>query len=428
MAIKAEDAALPVSNAKRNYVMVMLVIIYMCNTIDRHAISLLAEPIRADLGLSDMQLGMLSGLAFALFYTFFGIPAGWLADRFGRLRILTICAVIWSAFSAMGGFAANYWQLAVSRMGVGVGEAGGSAPSYSLISSFFPPEKRGNVIGIFHLGSPIGTLVGSVLCAWIATHYGWRAALITISLPGIIFALILWASVKEPPLEKAAQSGVAAEGLWQSVKNYFGNPLLRNLAIAAGLSSFTSFAIGAWLPAFLMRVQGMSLQAMGAYFGFTYAVAFGVGLWGGGYLADRLVKRGLAYYALVPMAGLLLAIPFIIAGLLVQNWAWSLALFAVPIASIGMFLAPAVACVQNVSPAQSRSVYGALFLFVNNLVGGGLGPVYTGQVSDMAAEMGYAPMGMEPLTVGLMACIPILLLASWMQWRNALRLNQMKIL
>ena len=405
--------------------MVLLVLIYACNVVDRNIISILAEPIKKSLALSDTQLGLLTGLAFALFYTFFGIPAGWLADRLGRLRVLTLCAVVWSVFSMMGGFAANFGQLAIARMGVGFGEAGGAAPSYSLIAGYYPADKRGNALGLFNLGSPAGTMVGTFACAWIAAHYGWRAALVAVSLPGVVFATLLWATVREPT---NAHDGAPPPpvALWAAVKTYFADGLLRNLAITAGFSSFTSYAMAAWLPAFLMRVRGMSLHELGAYYGVAYAVTFGLGLWGGGWLADRLISRGRRVYALVPMGGLLLAAPFFIAGLMVGSWQAALPLLCVSVAAIGMFLAPAVTCVQNVSPAASRSVYGALFLFVNNLVGAGLGPVYSGKISDLAKAHHFAPFGMAPLGVGLMACLPVLLIAAIMQWRNAGRLHGME--
>ena len=349
---------------------------------------------------------------------------GWLADRFGRLRVLTISALIWSVFSMMGGFASGFGPLALARLGVGVGEAGGAAPSPSLIATSFPGEKRSNAIGVFHLGSPLGTMVGTVACAWIAEHYGWRAALIAVSLPGILFATLLWATVKEPvnTHEDVPPPPVA---LWAAVKSYVADGLLRNLAITTGFSSFTSFALAAWLPAFLMRERGMSLQELGLYYGPLYAAAFGLGLWGGGWLCGRLIGRGRQVFALVPMGGLIIAAPFIVAGLMVGSWQASLVLMAVAICTIGTFLSPAVTCVQNVSSVANRSVYGALFLFMNSLVGAGLGPVYAGKISDLAKAHHFAPFGLAPLAVGLMACLPVLAVAVIMQWRNAQRLNAM---
>ncbi len=397
------------------YALTLLILIYICNNLDRHIISLLAEPIKRDLDLSDTQLGMLTGLSFALFYTFFGIPAGWLADRFGRIRVLFAAATIWSACSAAGSLATKFVHLALSRAGVGIGEAGGAAPSYSLISSFFPPEKRGGAIGLLHLGSPVATFIGTFAAASIAASHGWRAALLAVSLPGVVVALALWLTVKEPP---AAEDQVPQAPLGRAVIAYFADPVFRNLAITAGMSSFTSYALAAWLPALLMRIKGMSLVEVGVWYGPIYAIAFGLGLWGGGWLTDRFVPRGARYYAAIPMTGLLIAAPFLALVLAAPDWRLALPIAFIPVAAIGVFLAPAVTCVQNRSANGSRSVNGALFLFVNNLVGAGFGPLYVGRISDMAKTHAWAPFGLAPLTLGLAACIPVLLIAAAMQARN----------
>jgi predicted MFS family arabinose efflux permease len=272
----------------RRYLLTLLILIYVCNNMDRHILSTLAVPITRDLALTDTEFGLLSGLAFALFYTFFGIPAGWLADRLGRIRVLFAAAVIWSVFSAAGGFATKFWHLAVARAGVGIGEAGGVAPSYSLISSAFPAHERGNAIGLFQLGAPIATVLSSFGASWIAVHYGWRAAIFAVSMPGVLFAMLLWFTVREPAPASEPKPQLP---MLAAIKAYFGDRLLRNVAIATGLSSFTSFGLLAWLPKFLMQSRGMSQIEVGLYYGPAYAVAFGLGLWGGGWLSDRLTPR-----------------------------------------------------------------------------------------------------------------------------------------
>jgi predicted MFS family arabinose efflux permease len=400
----------------RRYLLTLLIAIYVCNTMDRHILSILAVPITRDLALSDTQFGLLSGLAFALFYTFFGIPAGWLADRFGRIRVLFAAATIWSVFSAVGALATNFWHLALARGGVGIGEAGGAAPSYSLISSAFPPEKRGNAIGLFHLGPPIATVVSSVVASWIAVHYGWRVALVAVSVPGALLALLLWLTVREPPGEGEKTPQVP---MFAAIGAYFGNRILRNLAIATGISSFISFGLLGWLPKFMMQARGMSQIEIGMWYGPVYAAAFALGLWGGGWLSDRLAPRGAKWFALAPCIALLGALPFVIAMLLASSWQMALA-FAFPsVVLLSMFLAPAVTCVQNRSPPESRAVNAALFLFINNLVGAGLGPTYVGWISDLARGASWMPLGLPPLGTGLLACIPVLLIAAALQANNA---------
>jgi predicted MFS family arabinose efflux permease len=405
-------------NAKtdKRYVLTLLILIYICNNMDRHILSTLAVPITKELALSDTQFGLLTGLAFALFYTFFGIPAGWLADRLGRIRILFAAAIIWSVCSATGALATKFWHLALSRAGVGIGEAGGVAPSYSLISSTFPAEKRGNAIGLFQLGAPLATLISSFGASWVAVHYGWRWAILAVSMPGVLFAMLLWLTVPEPHPEGEPGAQVP---LFASIRAFWADRIFRNLAIATGISSFTSFAVMGWLPKYLIQSRGMTQIDVGIWYGPVYALAFGLGLWGGGWLTDRLVPKGSRWFALAPCLALFGAVPFLVPMFLVSNWKVAL-LFSFPsILLLSMFLVPAVTCVQNRSPPEVRAVNGGLFLFINNLVGAGLGPAYVGWISDFAKDAQWMPLGLPPLGVGLMACIPVLLTAATLQGRNA---------
>ncbi|MES2289075.1 MAG: MFS transporter [Pseudomonadota bacterium] len=396
--------------AGARWALTLLFLIYVCNNMDRHLISILAEPIRQDLALSDTQLGMLSGLVFALFYTIFGIPAGWLADRHGRTKVIMIACLIWSACSALGGWATNFAQLAAARIGVGIGESGGSAPSYSLISAYYPPERRGAALGIYHLGSPVASLVVSVAGAWIAASYGWRVAVVAVSCPGILVALLLLLTVKD----RGQSPTIRATPFFASIRTFASTPLLLRIGITAGLSSFTGAAIAAWVPAFLMRARHMPLSGLGSWYAIGNASAFGFGLWFGGFLADSLrAKHGLRVYALIPLTGLIVAIPFTVAAALVGDWHVSLMLWLIPIASLGMFLAPAVALVQNAAAPERRAISGALFLLLNYLIGSGLGPVFVGRISD-SVKPSFGP---EALGIGLVACAPVMLTAAWMQWR-----------
>jgi MFS family permease len=398
------------------WALTLLFLIYVCNNMDRHLVSILAEPICKDLMLTDTQLGLLSGLVFALFYTVFGIPAGWLADRFGRTRVIMAACTIWSICSAMGGWASNFAQLAAARIGVGIGEAGGSAPSYSLISGYYPPARRGAALGIYHLGSPVAALLVSVVGAWITAHYGWRVAVVAVSCPGIIFALLLLLTVRDMGRCEA----VATPPFLASIRLFVATPLLLLTGIAAGLSSFTGAALAAWVPAYLMRVRDMPLAGLGSWYALGNAAMFGLGLWAGGYLTDRLHPRhGDQVYAGIPAAGLLIAIPFLIVAPFVADWHLSLLLWLVPIASLGMFLAPAVTLVQNSVPTDRRAVSGALFLLCNYLIGSGLGPVYVGQVSDRLAPS----FGANSLGLGIMACVPVVVIALLLQHHLARRLK-----
>jgi MFS family permease len=394
----------------------LLTLIYVFNTMDRGIYSILAEPIRRELLLSDTQLGLLTGLAFALFYTLFGIPVAWLADRVGRVRVIVVACLIWSICSAAGGLASRFSHLAFARMGVGIGEAGGAAPSYSLISTFYPPERRGTALGIFHLGASIGMLISATVSAWVAAHYGWRVALAVISLPGLLFAALLFLLVEEPAADRSERPAIS---LPIAIRLLLRDPVLRMTALAAGISSCASFSINAWLPSYLMRVQGMSLSDLSHYYGAPFALFSGIGMVSAGYIADRLDRRIAGAYALVPACALFLLAPALVLATSMPDWTSSFMVFWLPIMLAQMFLAPTLAIVQNHSPPELRGTASALFLFVNSLVGAGLGPLYVGTISDLLKPA----YGIESLRFGLMALAPIALAASAIQLMIARRLR-----
>ncbi|OYX18771.1 MAG: hypothetical protein B7Z09_04165 [Brevundimonas diminuta] len=394
-----------------NFVLGLLILIYTFNVLDRQIVSILAQPIKAEMQLSDTQLGMLTGLAFALFYSVFGIPIGWIADRFGRVRTMAASCIIWSICSIACGFSQNFGQMAAARMGVGVGEAGGAPPSYSLISDYFPSHTRAQALGLFSLGAPLGILLGMTLGGWAAVEFGWRAAFYVVSLPGVFFALLLWLLVKEPQAGRLDAEAKAIESqapLGVAVGDFFKTPALWRVAVAGGLSAFVTYGLLNWLPSFLMRTKGMGLGEVAQYLGFINAGAMALGLWFGGRLADRLGRRNPAAYGLVPAVSLILAAPAFVAAVIVPGWSMSLALFAIPIALNIVFMGPALAVVQNGAKPANRTVASALFLLINNLVGLGGGPLFIGIVSDLATPR----YGDEALLVAMLALTPVFLLAA----------------
>lgn len=394
-----------------NFVLGLLILIYTFNVLDRQIVSILAQPIKAEMQLTDTQLGMLTGLAFALFYSVFGIPIGWIADRFGRVRTMAASCIVWSICSIACGFSQNFGQMAAARMGVGVGEAGGAPPSYSLISDYFPSHARAQALGLFSLGAPLGILLGMTLGGWAAVEFGWRAAFYVVSLPGVFFALLLWLLVKEPQAGRLDAEAKAIESqtpLGVAVRDFFKTPALWRVAVAGGLSAFVTYGLLNWLPSFLMRTKGMGLGEVAQYLGFINAGAMALGLWFGGRLADRLGRRHPAAYGLVPAVSLILAAPAFVAAVLAPGWAMSLALFAIPIALNIVFMGPALAVVQNGAKPANRTVASAIFLLINNLVGLGGGPLFIGVVSDLATPQ----FGDDALIVALLALTPVFLLAA----------------
>lgn len=399
----------------------LLFLIYMCNTMDRNIIAFLAEPIRKDLALTDTQLGMLTGLAFAFFYTICGVPLGWVADRVGRVVTITVACVVWSIFSMFGALAGSFSHLAAARVGVAIGEAGGTAPSYALIADKFPPDRRGQALGLFHVASPVSAFIGVALSAWVASNYGWRIALVAVSVPGLFFAGALYLLVREPrrgavPQVEADMASIAAEApaihdkppaLTTSFADFLRHPVLGFVFLFAGLTSCTSHALISWLPSFMMRVKGMTLIEISAWYSICFSVAFGLGLWLGGAMGDRLVRRTPRAYAYIPAISLLIAIPFLYLAILAPDWRVSLLLWSVPLCMSGTFLAPAIAIVQAYAPVRQATVFGSIYLLANNLVGAGLGPLYVGTISD-AFKAGH---GDNALTFGMLALIPVIILA-----------------
>jgi len=402
-------AAPRTSSSYRYLVVCLLALVYTMNFLDRQIVSILAEPIRKDLNLSDTQLGMLSGIFFALFYTGFGIPIGWMADRVRRVWIISGACALWSLFTALCGTATSFLQLALFRMGVGIGEAGGSPPSYSLISDYFKPEERGTALAIYSLGVPAGSMFGSALGGWIAAEHGWRMAFFVMGVPGIILALLVLLVVKEPKrggLDAYAEGKDTHEGpppIWTAVGGFFGNRTLVCTALAAGLSAFVGYAGLTWNPPFLMRVKGMSLTEVAAYYSLVLGITGMIGTFGAGWLVDRLAKRDRRWFAWVPAIAFAITIPFWFGIIYAPTWQLALAFIAVPALLNSCYLAPALAVVQNAVAPNRRTISGAVLLFVLNIIGLGIGPVYVGRISD-AAKPEY---GDQSLSIGFLWLIPI---------------------
>jgi MFS family permease len=400
------------ASSYRYLVVWLLAVVYTLNFLDRQIVSILAEPIRKDLNLDDTQLGMLSGIVFAIFYTGFGIPVGWLADRIRRVWIISGACALWSLFTVLCGTATNFVQLALFRMGVGIGEAGGSPPSYSLISDYFKPEERGTALAIYSLGVPAGSMFGAAFGGWIAAEHGWRTAFFVMGVPGIILALALLFIVREPKrggldaFAEGKDSHEAAPSIVTAVAGFFSNRTLVLTAIGAGLSAFVGYAALTWNPPFLMRVKGMSLTEVAAYYSLVLGVTGMIGTFGAGWLVDRLSIRDRRWFAWVPAIAFALTIPFWIGLLYAPTWQIALICIAIPALLNNCYLAPALAVVQNAVAPNRRTISGAILLFVLNIIGLGAGPVYVGKISDMAKPH----YGDNSLTIGFAALIPVIVI------------------
>jgi predicted MFS family arabinose efflux permease len=387
----ATDSRTPDSPGYRAVVLAMLVLVYTFNFIDRQIVGILAVPIKADLGLTDTQLGLMGGLAFALFYSLLGIPIALLADRGSRTRIIGIALVVWSLMTAACGLAQNFWQLFLARLGVGVGEAGGVAPSYSLVADYFPPQQRARALGVYSFGVPIGSALGILLGGVIASIIDWRTAFIAVGLAGVLLAPVFRLVVREPP--RGGFDGRQPDGppanLRAVLRVLLGRPSFWALAFGASCASMMGYGIYFWLPSFLVRSYGLSLLDASLYFGTILLVGGVAGIWIGGLLADRFGEFRRRMYALIPAAAFLATVPFYFAAVTSHSLAPAFTLFLVPTALGLLWLGPVTSAIQHVVPPNMRATASAVFLFVNNLIGLGLGTVALGALSDaLAARFG----------------------------------------
>jgi predicted MFS family arabinose efflux permease len=390
----ATDPALMQASGSRSgryvwVVLALLCLVYVLNFLDRQLLSILAKPIQDDLGISDGQLGRLSGLYFALFYCILGIPVAWLADRGNRVRVLTVACAVWSAATIACGMAQSYSQLAIARMSVGIGEAGGVPPSYSIISDYFPATRRGTALGLFNLGPPIGQALGVAFGAKIAAAYDWRLAFVLLGGAGIIAAAAVWGTVREPKRGATDAQGTAATKVVEeavsfraTLRMFMTNPTLTLVSLASGATQFVTYATMGFTTLFLMREKAMTLDEIAIWYALVLGIGVSAGIFLSGRLIDRFAQRSPQVYGLLPGIALAVAVPFFIGFVHAPTWPVALAFLAVPTFLNYFYLTPAVTLVQNAVPARQRTLAGAVLLLIMNLIGLGLGPTWLGAMSD----------------------------------------------
>ncbi|MDX2234480.1 MAG: MFS transporter [Hyphomonadaceae bacterium] len=391
------------SGAYRSYVLFALIVVYTVNFIDRQILGILSIPIQQELGLTDTQLGLMRGLSFALFYSTLGVPVAMLADRMNRVRIMTAALALWSAFTVACGMATSFVQLFIARMGVGVGEAGGVAPAYSIVSDYFPPSERARALGIYSFGVPLGSAIGIVFGGVIATLLDWRTAFFLVGAFGLLLAPILLWTVKEPPRGRFDAPGARREPakIGEVVATLAKKPSFWLLSIGGAFSSIMAYGLFAWAPAFFVRLFGDQLPLVFAsfppfllppnpgpllyaayFYGAIVAIGGVAGIFLGGVIADRFGAKTKAAYALVPAIAFTATIPFLILGLNTQSLPVAFVTFVIPTALSLAWLGPALSAFQNMAPPNMRATAGAVFLLINNLIGLGLGDVFIGALSD----------------------------------------------
>jgi MFS family permease len=387
--------ASPERNAR--LVLAVLLVAYIFNFLDRQILGILAQPIKADLHLSDTEFGAVGGLAFALLYSVLGVPLAYLADRTSRSGVIAGSLAVWSAFTALCGTAAGYGQLFFYRLGVGIGEAGGVAPSYALIADYFPPDRRARALAIFSLGIPIGLAAGTVAGAYIAAALDWRAAFIAMGVAGIVLAPILRLVVRDRTRPAVRD---AAEPLGRVFPMLARKPAFWLLAFASSASSLCGYGLALWTPSVLIRSFGLDLIGTANFLASLLLIGGCIGVFAGGWFADRLGRADRGWYAKLPAIAWLATAPLFAVGLMAPSlWlAWPLLLLANGLNIL--WLGPVVTAVQHLVPRPMRSTASASFLLINNLIGLGVGPLLIGGISDGLK----ASYGAEALRYAAVGC------------------------
>ncbi len=374
----------------RAYVLFILVVVYTFNFIDRVIVGILAEPIKRDLALTDTQLGLMSGVAFALFYTLLGIPIARLADRTSRTWIMTCALAVWSAFTALCGLAQSFVQLLLARVGVGVGEAGGVAPAFSLVSDYFPPHERARALAVFSFGVPIGSGLGMLFGGLVASAVDWRVAFLAVGLGGLLLAPLFRLTVREPQRgtldgQVAAPVSQARDSLADVFRSLRRKPSFFLLALGASSASIVGYGMLFWTPSFFIRSHGLTL-AQTAWFVGLGTMVFGIiGIWLGGVAGDRLGARRKAAYALIPAVMLSATAPFLAAAVLVPSTLLAFVFSSVPMTLSASWTGPVYSAMQHLVAPGMRATASAIFLFMINLIGIGGGTLIVGALSDYLA-------------------------------------------
>ena len=413
----------PYSNIRtRNYVLVLLTLVYTFNFIDRQLLSILQESIKLELLLSDSQLGLLTGFAFALFYVTAGLPIARLADRSNRRNIVAVSVGLWSFMTAISGLVQNYSQLLAARVGVGIGEAGGSPPSHSIVSDIFPPEKRASALSFYSTGVNLGILFGFLFGGWLNEFFGWRVAFMVVGIPGIILAFIVRATVKEP-IRGLIENKVASDEqvpFKQVITVLWQRKTFRHLALASGLNAFAGYGTANWLASFFIRSHEMTTGELGTWLALSTGLFGAIGILLGGILADKLGKTDKRWYLWVPGIATILVAPFMLFTLLTGSQYVALLCAFIPGLLQNVYLGNSIATTHSLVGLRWRSTASAILFLVLNIIGLGLGPFAVGYLSDFLSPS----LGTESLRYAMVALLPTAMIWSSIHFLIASRTLQ----
>lgn len=405
----------------------ILLAVYIFNFIDRQIVNILAEPIARDLDLNDTQIGLMTGLAFALFYTVLGIPIARFADRgtTSRPKVIAVALALWSVMTALCGLAQNFAQLLLARIGVGVGEAGCTPPAHSLISDMVPPERRASALAFYSLGIPVGTLLGMIIGGTLADNVGWREAFVIVGVPGVVMALVVWFVIKDPRHGDAAavlrgKNQPAALPLGQAVAEVMRSRAFVLLLCAGSAASFLAYGKTTWTTIFFQRTHDLTPGQVGLWFGLLGGGAGILGTWAGGYLADRFGAKNRRHVLSAPAIGMALAVPLALLAYHAPSWPMALALLFLPTVFNSFYYGPTYSAAQGLVPLRARAIAAASLLFFQNLIGLGLGPLFFGVLSDWLQPT----YGAESVRYVLYGAAFLGLVPAFFFWRCGLRLNE----
>jgi predicted MFS family arabinose efflux permease len=391
------------------WALALLVVVYTCNFIDRSILSILQQPIKEELHLSDAQLGLLGGFAFALLYAVLGVPIARLAERKNRRAIITASLVVWSAMTALCGLAGSYPVLLALRVGVGVGEAGAGPATQSLIADYFPRERRATALSIYSMGIPIGILFGAVLGGVIAQRFGWRSAFFAVGLPGLGLALLTQTTLREPArghsdtgAERLAAQYSPAPSLWAVLRLLGSKPAFLHLAAGATLASFGAYGVNAFGGVFFIRNFHLSLSQAGLALGLITGVSGGLGTLAGGLVTDAAAKRDQRWYVWAPALGQLIAAPLLALGYMAHSWQTAVLWLVFPPLFQASYLGPSFGVMHNMVEPRMRATATALLFLTINLIGLGFGPTLVGVASDLYAAAHFQAL---PHAVGSFAAL-----------------------
>lgn len=410
-------AAETTSNAVKYYTLAILTIVYAFNFIDRQILVVLQPLIKAELDLNDTQLGLLSGFSFAIFYTVLGIPIARLADRSNRKNIIAAALAIWSGMTAVCGLAQNFVQLLLARVGVGIGEAGCSPPAHSMISDLFDPKRRATALAVYSAGLYLGVLVGYSLGGVLGQSYGWRTTFLIVGLPGVLMAILLWSTVREPA--RAPQDLAAKSTLSDTVKDLMALKCFPYIAFGCALSAFVSYGTTNFMPSYLVRYHGIELSQIGVMLGVTGGGGGIIGTFLGGYLTDKFGKKDARWYLWLPAITAIISFPFGALAFNSDNTTLVLVGYFLFAVAGTLYLAPAIAVSHRLVSPTKRAMTSAVLFLVLNLIGLGMGPVIVGALSDIIREM----TGEESLRLSLTIGSGVVFIKAYLFWRGGTKLT-----